>query len=117
MKSICTFAIAFIALAMLSPTSAATTTIGMAGDGMTSLSYNATTGEMRIQPDQMPVGLFHILSASGILTGNATFPPGGSCLLELCGPHEIAWAALPASAIGSDFSLGMVANPGLTLPF
>ena len=114
MKSISKFFSAWIVATVLAQSSFAATTIGMAGDGETSLSYNAVTGEMRIQPDGMPVGLFQILSSSGIFTT----PPPTFCSFHLpCGPHEMAWAALPAAANISDFSLGVITTPGLQLPF
>jgi hypothetical protein len=88
----------------------------MDGDGETSVRYDATTGEFAIQPDGSPVGLFHIESASGIFTKTATFPPGGLGF-DTNTATEKAWAALPASAFHANFSLSVIASPGLQHAF
>ena len=88
---------------------------GFQGDGLTSVLYNASTGEFRIQPDAQPVGLFQIVSSSAILTGSANLP--FPAVFTANTTTEKTWAANPPSAFLSDFSLGVIAAPGLSQSF
>jgi hypothetical protein len=94
----------------------AATTSGSSGDGKTSISYDVSTGEIVIQPDGQPVGLFDIQSASGIFIADARLPPGGLGL-DVNTANRKSWAALQPSAFLADFSLGAIAPPGLTNNF
>jgi hypothetical protein len=88
---------------------------GMLNDGKTSIEYDPTTGAVTIQPDGNPVGLFDIRSASSILTGSATFPPGG--ILAVNTAEQKSWITSAANTITQNFSLGVIAPPGLALDF
>jgi hypothetical protein len=116
MKSIIQLAIAWALATVLPPTCVAATTRGAAGDGKPSISYDVQTGAFGLQPDSNPIGLFQILSASGIFTSNAILPPGGLGL-DVNTANEKAWAALPAAAVNANFNLGNIAAPFLTQPF
>jgi hypothetical protein len=93
----------------------AATVPGMVGDGMPTVFYDFATGEMGIQPDGNPIGLFDIESASSIFTADAILPP--DALFTTNTQFRKSWSALPASAFESDFSLGIIAPPGLTFQF
>jgi hypothetical protein len=87
---------------------------GTVGDGNTSIYYVASTGEFGIQPDGWTIRIFEIRSSSGIFTADAIFPPG--TLFDINTSTQKGWAA-PANGIRKDFSLGVIAAPGLTLDF
>jgi MYXO-CTERM domain-containing protein len=95
--------------------STATTVPGSVGDGMPSIYYVAPTGEFGIQSDGFPVGLFDIVSASGIFTADAVLPPDP--LFTTNTQFRKSWSALPANTFITDLSLGFIATPGLTLDF
>lgn len=116
MKSIRTFAIALCVVALAVSSSSAATTLGAAGDGKTSVQYDAATGNFTIQPDGQAVGLFQIVSATSIFSSNATLPPGGLGF-DVNSAAEKSWAALPASAVNADFNLGNIAAANLTQAF
>jgi hypothetical protein len=120
MKQRRVFALFAVILVAWPASASAATTEGMIGDGLTSIHYDANSGEMRIQPDGMPVGLFDIQSTAGIFVFIGQYPPGGCGNCPEPGTwtaNRRAWAALPASAISSDFSFGTMANAGLLKPF
>jgi hypothetical protein len=116
MISIQAFAISLVAVTTCALTSTAATTVGSVGDGTPSVAYIATSGEMIIQPDSEPTGLFDIQSASGIFMGNAILPPRGLGL-DVNTANRISWAALTDNAFLMDFSLGRIAPAGLTQVF
>jgi serralysin len=89
----------------------------MQGDGRTSIEYDAKTGEFTIQPDGTPVGLFDIQSASAIFNATAITLPNQGLGLSVDTATRKSWAALPAQAVNSDFSLGFIAAPGLQQAF
>jgi serralysin len=89
---------------------------GAANDGRTSIQYDARTGAFTIQPDTQPVGLFQIESASGIFNAPANLPPGGLGF-DVNTATEKSWAGLQFSAFLSNFSLGVIAAPGLQPDF
>jgi serralysin len=93
------------------------TTLGMQDDGRTSIQYDARTGEFTIEPDGTPVGLFDIRSASGIFNATAVTFPNPGLGLNVDTASRKFWAALPAQAVNSDFSLGVIADPGLQQAF
>jgi hypothetical protein len=115
MTSFRTIAFALIVFAAGIGNSFATTVPGVVGDGRSSFYYFASTGEVGIQPDGLPVGLFDILSASGIFTADAALPP--DALFATNTQFRKSWSALPANAFTTDLSLGFIASPGLTLDF
>jgi hypothetical protein len=88
---------------------------GVVGDGKTSVYYVASTGELGILPDGHAIGIFQILSASGIFTAEAVYPPGG--LFDINTATEKGWAAIPGNVIRKDFSLGVIVAPALTSKF
>jgi hypothetical protein len=92
------------------------TVIGAVDDGESSIVYDATSGVFSILPDGHSVGLFDIQSASGIFTASAMFPPAGLGF-EVDTATRKSWAALPAAAFSGNFSLGLIAAPGLTKSF
>lgn len=89
---------------------------GMANDGMTSFYYVATTGEFGIQPDGQSIGMFEIQSDSGVFTAEAVFPPN-SLGVDFNTSMRKSWTALPANGFTTDFSLGVIASPGLERDF
>lgn len=116
MRSIRTLVIALCVVALAVSSSSAATTLGAVGDQKTSIQYDAATGNFTLQPDSQAVGLFQILSASGIFSSNATLPPGGLGF-DVNSATEKSWAALPASAVNADFNLGNIAAANLTQAF
>jgi len=110
--------LAVLTVLAVAAVSQAATTAGAEGDGKTSISYDSATGAFGIQPDGQPVGLFEILSATNIFTNAAagTLPPGGLGF-DVKAAGQMAWAALPASAITANHNLGVIAAPGLTQAF
>jgi hypothetical protein len=110
------FPIGLLIILIGSGTLHGTTRPGVVGDGEASIAYVAVTGEMIIQPDLEPIGLFDIVSASGIFMANATLPPRGLGL-DVNTANRISWAALRDNALISNFSLGMVGPSGLSQAF
>jgi hypothetical protein len=95
----------------------AATTLGAAGDGKSSVAYDSATGVFSIQPDSQPVGLFDIMSASGIFNATPATMPPGSLGFDVNSATRKSWAALSVSAINANHSLGAIAAPGLTQAF
>jgi hypothetical protein len=116
MKSIRTFAIALIVVAVGTGTSFATIPEGAPGDGKTSYAYDPATGGFTIQADGQSVGLYDLQSASGIFTANANVPPGGLGL-DVNTASRKSWAALQPAALTTDWNLGVIAATGLTKAF
>ena len=108
-------ALALLSVLSVALTSQAATLPGSAGDGKTSIVYDPATGVFGIQADGLSVGLFDVLSESGIFTANASLP-ADSLFLE---NHESrkSWAAFQEHAFNSDFVLGGVAPAGLGYVF
>jgi hypothetical protein len=116
MTSFRVFAAGLVIVFLCGSAGIAATVQGAVGDGEPSVAYIAATGEMTIQPDREPVGLFQILSASGVFTGNAILPPA-SLGFDINTNNEKAWAVLAQNSFVEDFSLGVIAPSGLTLDF
>ena len=92
------------------------TTLGMQGDGETSLLYDARTGEFILQPDGTRIEFFDIVSSANIFNANAVYPPGGMPLANV--PWRKTWTAVPFSnAFSANFSLGVIAAPHLPRDF
>jgi hypothetical protein len=115
-KNVCSLAIACAIVIVAARACSAVTFIGAAGDGKTSISYDPATGEMGIQPDGLPVGLFDIHSASGLFTASALLPSGG-LEFDVNGPDRKSWAGYQSDAFSANYSLGTIAPAGLTLQF
>jgi hypothetical protein len=114
MKCIQRFVIGFGLTVTLAITSTGATTQGSVGDGTPSVAYIATTGEMIVQPDGIPIGLFDIRSDTEIFTANAVFPPQ-ELLPNIDTASRKIWVTQPANALTDDFSLGIIAPSGLSL--
>jgi hypothetical protein len=110
------FAVSLVSFVLFGSGSVASTFPGTVGDDKPSMAYVAATGEIIIQPDREPIGLFQILSASGIFTANATLPPS-PLEIEANTTHEKAWLTFHTSALIEDFSLGVIAPSGLANDF
>jgi hypothetical protein len=115
MKDVSSFLIALAVLIVQVTCSMAVTTQGSIGDGRTSLAYFTDTGEMVVQPDGVFVGLFDIVSASGIFTADANLP--ANALVTINTQSRKSWSALNSFAFDTDFSLGLISPPGLSLDF
>jgi hypothetical protein len=110
------FAVSLVIFALGGSSTVASTSPGAVGDDEPSVAYVAATGEMIIQPDREPIGLFQLLSASEFFIANANIPPGGLGF-DVNSNREKAWAALPAQALIGDFSLGVIAPAGRSNDF
>jgi hypothetical protein len=113
MKSIHVLGIAAVAIAMSATTSTATTSVGSVGDGRPSVAYVAFSGEMIVQPYQIPIGLFNLHSANGIFNANASFPPLGLVPVIDTATRK-GWGTLPENALRNNWSLGRIAPSGLS---
>jgi hypothetical protein len=80
------------------------------------VAYIATTGEMIIQPDGIPIGIFDIRSAKSIFTGDTIFPPH-ELLPSLDTASRKTWGTQPVNALNRDFSVGVIAPSGLSLAY
>src|SRR5687767_1497577 len=93
--------VALTLLAVLSPaiTSIGATLPGSGGDGKTSIFYDPATGVFGIQPDGQSVGLFDVLSDSGVFTSSASLP--NNALFLENDAHRKSWAAFQEHAFNS----------------
>lgn len=91
------------------------TVAGQPNDGKISVEYDPVTGAFVVQPDGNSVGLFDIQSAAGIFTGSAMFPPG--TVVSVNSAAQKSWLGGMGSAFTANFSLGVIAAPGLSRDF
>jgi hypothetical protein len=80
------------------------------------VAYIAASGEITIQPDGVPIGLFDIRSDAGIFTADAIFPPN-ELLPNIDTASRKIWVTQPINALTMNFSLGRISPPGLSLAF
>lgn len=113
-----TFIFALATVFALTSVASAAVTEGAPDDGLRSVFYDASTGEVGINPDGLGTNVFQILSASGIFggpdSGSIDFPAGGALSSDQQG--EIAWTTFGVG-INDVYSFGNVAQPGLEKDF
>jgi hypothetical protein len=98
-----TLAVALFLVAVAARASVAVTFIGATGDGKTSIYYDPATGEIGVEPDGLPVGLFDIKSASGLFTASALLPSGG-LEFDVNGPERKSWAGYQSDVFSATHS-------------